>query len=99
MNKHTRFWWLVALLLGIGLVLAVSQRPSQAEEPPPGPLLTGVVYDRQGSPVRGATATLRAGHESDPLSEATTQPDGRYALALPENVPRQPERPHRARPL
>jgi Na+/H+ antiporter NhaD/arsenite permease-like protein len=86
MKQSIRRWWLVALLLGIGLVLAVSQQPSRAEEPPPGPLVTGVVYDRQGSPVLGADVTLNVGQDSEPLSEAKTQADGRFALPLPPQL-------------
>jgi Na+/H+ antiporter NhaD/arsenite permease-like protein len=102
---QSRFWWLVAFLLGSGLLLAVFGHGSQAEEPLPA-LLTGVVLDRQGQPVREAEVTLHSGHaspeegqgEGKPLAEATTQPDGRYALILPEIFPDgmavRIERPH-----
>jgi Na+/H+ antiporter NhaD/arsenite permease-like protein len=82
-----RRWWMVALLVGIGLVMSISHLPSQAAEPPPGPLVTGAVYDRQAQPVPGAEVTLRVGHESGVLAETTTQPDGRYALLLEGGVP------------
>ena len=86
MTKTVRFWWLVAFLLVSGVVLAVVGPHSQAEAPLPA-LLTGVVNDRQGQPVRDATVTLRSGEGEEPLSEATTQPDGRYALVLPDTFP------------
>jgi Na+/H+ antiporter NhaD/arsenite permease-like protein len=102
---QARFWWLVALLLGSGLLLAVFGRGSQAEEPLPA-LLTGVVVDRQGQPVREAVVTLHSGQagpeegqgEGSIVAEAITQPDGRYALILPEIFPDDVavriERPH-----
>jgi Na+/H+ antiporter NhaD/arsenite permease-like protein len=83
---QSRFWWLVAFLLGSGLLLALFGRGSQAEEPLPA-LLTGVVVDSQGQPVREAKVTLHGGQGPDPLSEDVTQPDGRYALILPERFP------------
>lgn len=86
MTKTARSWWLVALLLGSCLLLAVLGGNSQAEEPLPS-LLTGLVQDSQGQPVRAAEVTLLADPESEPLFEASTQPDGRYALFLPEVIP------------
>jgi Na+/H+ antiporter NhaD/arsenite permease-like protein len=96
---------LAAFLLGCSLLLGLFGRGSQAEEPLPA-LLTGVVLDRQGQPVPGATVTLHRGQagpepgqaESEPLAEAISQPDGRYALSLPETFPNDLtvhiERPH-----
>ena len=86
MTKTARSWWLVALLLGSCLLLAVLGGSSQAEEPLPS-LLTGLVEDSQGVAVRDAKVTLLAAPESEPLSEVSTQPDGRYALFLPEIIP------------
>jgi Na+/H+ antiporter NhaD/arsenite permease-like protein len=93
-KRQSRFWWLVAFLLGSGVLLALIGRGSQAEEPLPA-LLSGFVLDRQGQPVREAIVTLNVGHanpdqgqgEAKPLAEAITQPDGRYALVLPEAFP------------
>ena len=105
MKRQSRFWWLVAFLLASGLLLATSGRGSQAEEPLPA-LLTGVILDSQGQPVREAKVTLHNGHagpaqgggEGELLAEAVTQPDGRYALVLPETFPDdlavRVERPH-----
>jgi Na+/H+ antiporter NhaD/arsenite permease-like protein len=93
---QTRYW-LGALLLCISLVLVLSGRGGRAEEPLPA-LLTGAVYDRQDQPVRDAAVTLHGGQGNEPLAEAITQPDGRYALTLPETFPDdlevQIERPH-----
>ncbi len=108
MKRQARFWWLAAFLLSSGLVLSVFGRGSQAEEPLPA-LLTGVVLDRQGQPVQEAEVTLHLGHASpeegqdqgEMLAEAVTQPDGRYALILPETFPDDLsvhiERPHFAK--
>jgi Na+/H+ antiporter NhaD/arsenite permease-like protein len=108
MKRQARFWWLVAVLLSSGLVLLVFGRGSQAEEPLPA-LLTGVVLDRQGQPVREAEVTLHLGYaipeegqdQGELLAEAITQPDGRYALILPETFPDdlsvRIERPHFAK--
>ncbi|HSR31636.1 MAG TPA: carboxypeptidase-like regulatory domain-containing protein, partial [Anaerolineae bacterium] len=89
--------WLVALLLGTSLLLLLSSRGGQAEEPLPA-LLTGVVLDRQGQPVRDAAVRLHSGQGKNPVSEDVTQPDGRYALILPEAIPDdlevQIQRPH-----
>jgi Na+/H+ antiporter NhaD/arsenite permease-like protein len=86
MTKRTRSWWLVAFLLGSCLLLALLVGNSQAEGPLPS-LLTGLVEDSQGVPIRGAKVTLRAASEAKPLSETLTQPDGRFALPLPEQIP------------
>ena len=86
MRKLMRPWWLAALLLAISLVLALTGRGTQAEEPLP-PVVTGNIFDRQGQPVAGAEITLHATREGDPLSEATTQPKGLFALILPEAIP------------
>ncbi|MGD9144944.1 MAG: SLC13 family permease [Anaerolineae bacterium] len=96
MKTQARFWWLVAFLLGSSLLLVWIGQGSRAEEPLPA-LLTGGVYDRQDQPVRDAAVTLH-GQGTEPLAEAMTQPDGRYALVLPETFPDelevQIERPH-----
>ncbi len=86
MKRTHRFWGLVLVLLVVCLLPAVFGRESRAEEQAP-VLITGVVLDRQSQPVREATVTLRSELESEPIAEASTQPDGRYALAIPETIP------------
>jgi Na+/H+ antiporter NhaD/arsenite permease-like protein len=86
MKTLVRPWWLAAGLLALSLVLALGGQGTQAEEPLP-PLVTGNIHDRQGQPVAGAGITLQATREGDPLSEATTQPNGLFALTLPEAIP------------
>ena len=97
MKGQSRFWWLVAFLLGSSLLLALFGRGSQAEEPLPA-LLTGLVVDALGQPVAEAEVTLRSGQAKELLSEANSQPDGRYALVLPDTFPDDlwvhVERPH-----
>jgi Na+/H+ antiporter NhaD/arsenite permease-like protein len=105
MKGQNRFWWPVAFLLVCGLLLGLFGRGSQAEEPLPA-LLSGLVVDRQGQPVREAIVTLNLRHaaseegqgEGDLLAETSTQADGRYALVLPETFPDnlavRIERPH-----
>ncbi len=86
MGKPLRLWYLIAPLLAIGLILTLPERASQADEPAPSKLLTGSLYDRQGQPVEGAQVTLLAQDKGEPLAEAISQPDGRYALPLPEPI-------------
>ncbi len=87
MKRFLCRWGLVVLLGVVGLLLAISGQPGRAQELPPGPLVTGSIYDRQGQPVTGADVTLQSGGEEGPLAEAETQPNGRYALKLPETIP------------
>jgi Na+/H+ antiporter NhaD/arsenite permease-like protein len=87
MTKKNRFFWLVPLLIGIGLPLALSGRHTQARQAPAPPVVTGVLYDRQGQPVTGAQVTLSAGTEATSIAQATSQPDGRYALPLSGQIP------------
>ena len=105
MKERSRPWLLIAFLLVSSLLLMAVGRGSQAEEPLPA-LLTGVILDRQGQPVRDAEVTLHSTQagpeqeqgEGEPLALARTQPDGRYALVLPEvfpdNLAVHIERPH-----
>ncbi len=86
MRKPVLLWLLAVPLAVIGLVMALPWTGSQAQESIGSHLVTGSVYDRQDQPVVGAQVTISAAHESNPLAEATTQPDGRYALALPEAI-------------
>jgi len=86
-NRLLRLWLLAALLLGISLALVLPRTGAQAKGQALSPLVTGSVYDQQGQPVEGALVMLSAAHESDPIAQATTQPDGRYSLSLSETIP------------
>jgi Na+/H+ antiporter NhaD/arsenite permease-like protein len=87
MTKTARFWWPVALLVGIALLIAFSGRNTQAQQVPDLPVVTGVIYDRQGQPVTGAQVTLTTKTSATAVAEATSQPDGRYALTLSGQIP------------
>ncbi|GAB4535748.1 MAG: ArsB/NhaD family transporter [Anaerolineae bacterium] len=87
MKKSIRLSWLAVILLGVGLVLALPKTGLQAKASPPSPLVTGSIYDRQGQPVVGARIRLDSPDANSPLAETTTQPDGRFALPVPQPVP------------
>ena len=86
MTTKTWLWWLVALLLASSLLLTAIGGNVRAEEPPPS-LLSGRVKDSQDVAVKGAEVTLHSVPAGEPISETSTQPDGRYALPLPETIP------------
>jgi Na+/H+ antiporter NhaD/arsenite permease-like protein len=85
MKTLIRPWWLAAVLLAISLVLVLAGPGTQAEDLLP-PLVTGTVHDRQGQPVAGAEITLHTTPEGAPVAEATTQPNGLFALAPPKTI-------------
>lgn len=89
MAKPLRFYLLIALLLPAGLLLSLPRQNAQGQTAENARLISGTVYDRQGQLVADAQVILRAADEPDPLTQALTQPDGRYALALPATVPDQ----------
>ena len=80
-------WGLVGVLLAASLLFLVGGAGSRAQEPSTGPLVAGVVHDTQDQPVEGAEVTLRIAGSAEPLAEAVTQSNGRFALAVPEVVP------------
>jgi Na+/H+ antiporter NhaD/arsenite permease-like protein len=85
-RKRVRFWMLVGFVALAGLALAIPWKGAPVRAAAPTPLITGSVFDHQGQPVSGATVTIQAGESDSPLSEAITQPDGRYALPVPEVI-------------
>lgn len=87
MNRPVRLWLLTVLLVGVSLALVRPRAGALAQGPAAATLVTGSVRDRQGQPVEGALVTLVVGDESDPIAQATTQPDGRYALFPPKTIP------------
>ena len=89
MVKLLRFCVLILFLISAGLLLALPRSSARGQAPEVASLLSGVVYDRQNQLVAGARVTLHAADNQDPLAQALTQPDGRYALAAPETVPDQ----------
>jgi len=87
MNKISRYFILAVVLLATCLTLFWSNRTIQAQEPRAVPWVTGNVYDKQNQPVVGARVVLVGGENEENLAESTTQEDGRYALAIPEEPP------------
>ena len=86
--KNVLFRWALAgFLLAASLVLIVGGRGSQAQEAPPGPLVAGVVRDPQNQPVEEAEVTLRGPGGQEPVAEAVTQANGRFALPVTGEVP------------
>ncbi len=86
MKGTMRHWGTILALVAISVLLTVLSPGSRADEPPPA-LLTGMIVDRQGGPVQEATVALHSGQQEQPLAETKTQPDGRYALVVPETIP------------
>ena len=84
MTSTSRFWLLIAIMVLAGLALGIPWKADSVQASAPTPLVTGSVFDRQGQPVSGARITIDNGQEGAPLSEAYTQPDGRYALSVPD---------------
>jgi len=91
-------WGMAVALLALALIVVLGGRGSRAQAPPPRPLVAGVVRDPQNQPVEQAEVTLRAPGQQEPLAEAVTQANGRYALPVPEEMPDalalHVERPH-----
>lgn len=78
------------LLLAVAIFLLLSSAPARAQSgsqtQTTAPLLIGAVRDEQGQPVSGAEIRLLDDSEEE-LAEALTQPDGRYALSVPQSLP------------
>lgn len=87
MNHSKKRSLLVTLVVIFGLIWVWSTHPTQAQQPTSIAWVTGSVYDKQAQPVVGALVTLVDGQNGESLAEAVTQEDGRYTLALPEEIP------------
>ncbi len=79
MRQNLR-WLLAAALVVVAVVLALPDAGAQQETG--GRVLIGVVRDRQEQPVSGARVSLVAAGLV--VAQAKTQPDGHYALSVPE---------------
>lgn len=84
MKTTARFYILVIAMLSAAGLLALSGRPAHTQAIHSGMLVTGYISDRQGTPVQGVDVSLLASGDSEPLSEAVTQADGRFALEFAE---------------
>jgi len=87
MRGPFRHFTLAVLLLFILLGLLLPGESIQAQEAEPAALIVGIVKDRQDQPVVDARVVLVKDDINNPLSETTTQADGRYALVLPDELP------------
>jgi Na+/H+ antiporter NhaD/arsenite permease-like protein len=80
-------------VLVLGLMVAscflafTGSRRSQAQSTSPGVLLFGKVLDRQGQPVADARISVFEQTGQETLAESATQPDGEFALPLPQPIP------------
>ena len=74
----------VAALLGVVLGLHWSEGKGQTQAAT-SPLVVGIIRDHQFQPVEGAVVTLVTDVTEDPLTEAVSQSNGRFALVLVES--------------
>jgi Na+/H+ antiporter NhaD/arsenite permease-like protein len=86
-NIHRKRFLIIAFLITIGLMLIWVNGRTQALEISSIAWVTGSVYDKQNQPVVGAKVTLYDNENKEILVEAHTQKDGRYTLAIPEEIP------------
>jgi Na+/H+ antiporter NhaD/arsenite permease-like protein len=83
MSNTRRIFIIAALMLGISLaLLSTAPEAVVAQSTPTQPYILGYIFDAQEQPVAGAEVTLFNNGEA--ISSTTTQPDGRYAVEIPE---------------
>jgi Na+/H+ antiporter NhaD/arsenite permease-like protein len=87
MRRFLQWVFPAGLLILTGLHCISPRVAAQAQDANPAPVITGKVLDRQDQPVAGAQVSLETPSQDAPLGEALTQPDGRYAIPIPENLP------------
>jgi Na+/H+ antiporter NhaD/arsenite permease-like protein len=87
MKKRWRLTLSAFFLLGTCVLLILSPHKAQAQEFDSRQWVVGRVLDSQKQSISGATVTLLESIDTDPLAEATSQSDGRYALAVPMTIP------------
>ncbi|MEJ2707379.1 MAG: SLC13 family permease [Anaerolineales bacterium] len=80
--------FLLFLLLIVGIVFLIwPTHESNAQETNSTILIVGTVIDRQNQPVREADVKLFGPASQEPLTEAMTQSNGRFALPVSGNFP------------
>jgi Na+/H+ antiporter NhaD/arsenite permease-like protein len=84
MKGHILLWALALTLLASSLALTWTTPDIHALDP--AWVITGNILDKQGQPIEGAEVTLMTNDRNEPLAEAVTQADGRYALAMPSAI-------------
>lgn len=87
MKATTRHFFVFALFIGFGLAFFWITGKSQAQTGTDSTWVTGAIFDKQNQPVEGASVSLTQGGGGEALSEGISQPDGRYSLPLPEEIP------------
>ncbi len=87
MRKRIYFFIFLLILLGTGLSFLGTRSGVHAQEASSETWITGNVADRQNQSVEGVIVRLMASGERENLAEAITQPDGRYTLVVPDQIP------------
>jgi len=89
MRNTTRLIATIMVMLIACLFLIIPKQNAQGKTPEVTGLITSTVHDRQGQVVADAQVTLHKQGSDEPLSQTFTQADGRYALAVPEDLSNQ----------
>ena len=83
--KILRVAFVLILLIGLGMLFNRADGDIQAQQAENTLWIAGTIQDSQGQAVEGAKITLLSENNEDPLSESSSQPNGRYTLVVPEN--------------
>ncbi len=75
---------LAFVVIASGILSNLGTPAAQAQQTSPDPVIFGHLYDAQNQPVPGAKVLLALNGE--PISEATSQPDGQFAVVVPQNA-------------
>jgi Na+/H+ antiporter NhaD/arsenite permease-like protein len=87
MKRHWPTALLAMFLMGICLFLFLSPQKAQAQADNAKQWIVGMVLDSHNQPISGVTITAVETIDTNPLIEATSQADGRYALTVPTTTP------------
>jgi Na+/H+ antiporter NhaD/arsenite permease-like protein len=88
MKRQRKVFLLILLIAGIcGFIFLYADNGVKAQDIQSIAWITGTVYDKQNQPVSGALVELIGGDNQEKLVEASTQKDGRYTLAIPDEFP------------
>jgi Na+/H+ antiporter NhaD/arsenite permease-like protein len=87
MKKRWRLVLSVFILLGACSFLVLSTREAEAQAGNSSQWVVGKVIDSQDQAISGVTVTLLESVGANPMAEATSQSDGRYALTIPTTIP------------
>jgi Na+/H+ antiporter NhaD/arsenite permease-like protein len=84
--KKWRNGFFLLFLVAASLILITQQVGAQAESPQKTALISGTIFDSQKQPVAGAEIVWSPQPGGEPLAQTTSQPNGSFALVLPETV-------------